>query len=182
MTDPKLTELLSVCRRLIEDGVLLDSEVQYLKRWLQENPRIASRFPGQQIAARLQRIFADGAITEDERIELLSLLRKAARDSTPRPASTAPPVEWTFDASLPEVEFMNRHFCLAGQFYCGSFRWCKHQVEKRGGDAQPELNPSTDYLVIGAVGGPDPADMRKAGQFRERLRIIPEAHWLRFLT
>jgi NAD-dependent DNA ligase len=182
VVDPKLTELLSVCRRLIEDGVLLDSEVHYLNRWLQQHSRVASRFPGQQIGARLKRIFADGVISDEERSELLALLRKATRESSEPQTPSAPLVELALTNPPPPIEFLNRHFCLTGRFYGGSVKWCRHQIEKRGGDVQNQVDASTDYLLIGAAGDTDPGVVKAAPLFRETLKIISEAHWLRSLT
>ena len=181
MIEKKLKELLSVCRGLIEDGILLENEVHYLNRWLQANARVTSRFPGQQVAARLKRIYADGIITEEEKTELLELLRKATRDPAQPRASPATSVELPFDLPAPEVQFMNRNFCLAGRFFSGSARWCRNRIGQRGGEVHDQPNPSTDYLVIGAAGDIEPIVLTKATMLREKLKIISEEHWLKAL-
>ena len=181
MTDRKLHELLSICRRLIEDSVLLDEEVHTLNRWLQGNPQTASRFPGQQVAARLKRIYADGVVTDEERNELLHLLRKATRYPGKSAESSTPAPELPCDVPPPEVHFMNRHFCLAGKFYCGSAKWCKNQIETRGGEVDEKPGTSTHYLVIGGAAGNDPKIREMASLRRELLKVISEDHWLKFL-
>ncbi|MBM3838058.1 MAG: hypothetical protein FJ398_08845 [Verrucomicrobia bacterium] len=181
MIEKRFKELLLVCRRLIHDGVLLEDEVRYLNLWLQANPQVAFRFPGQQVAARLKRIYADGVVTEEERKDLLDLLRKATRDPGQTQARTATSVNLPFDHPAPEVHFMNRHFCLAGRFFCGSPRWCRTRIEACGGEVDDQPKPSTDYVVIGAAGDSDPNLLEKVAGIREKLKVISEEHWLNAL-
>jgi putative phage-type endonuclease len=72
---PSMAELQEVCRGIIADGVVTTEEVVCLSKWL-EDAGVMVEWPGTEIAATVERIIADGVVTDDERKELLSLLQR----------------------------------------------------------------------------------------------------------
>jgi putative phage-type endonuclease len=102
-----MAELLEVCRGIIADGVVTTEEVVSLSRWLEE-AGVMVESPGTEIAQTVERIMADGMVTEDERKELLSLLQRvdgsykageaskvSSSGSETKPAQTTTKVELT---------------------------------------------------------------------------------------
>ena len=57
------------------DGVVTTEEVVCLSKWL-EDAGVMMEWPGTEIAETMERIMADGVVTDDERRELLSLLQR----------------------------------------------------------------------------------------------------------
>mgnify|MGYP001616079496 CR=1 FL=1 len=175
---PHPLELLTFCRNLINDGVLLSSEIQSLNAFLSLNKKYSTTFPGQQIATRLQRILADGRIDEDERTDLLYLLRRATKTEIPAEPEEA---ELTFDE--PEgVRFRGKHFCFHGKFASGSARWLRRTTEDREAIFQEELDSFTAYVVIGSEGSLVKTFIRRILERRSILSVLSEKNWLELLA
>ncbi len=89
-----ITELHAVCRALIADGVVTTEEVVFLSKWL-EQAGVIVEWPGTEIAEAVERIMADGVVTDAERAELLGLLKRVedGRSKGSGAASAAPRVE-----------------------------------------------------------------------------------------
>jgi len=186
VSDNQLSPLLILCRKLIEDGVVHEGEARELRQWLAVNKQAASRFPGAQIAARLDRIFADGVISNEEREDLLHLLRKATREPSTTTSMPAPSQLQTADIStLPfseeKPEFLNKNFVLLGNFVTGSRGWCQHQIAKRGGEVQLKADSETNYIVIGA-GGISPAELESAKSNEITAVYLREETWVKALA
>jgi hypothetical protein len=170
--------LLTFCQSLINDGVLLPWEVQSLNAFLGANKEYSTTFPGQHIAARLHRIYADGRITEDERADLLYLLRIVTKTEIPPDPEEA---DLTFDE--PEVvRFGGKHFCFHGKFVCGSARWLRRATEDCGAVFQEELDSSTNCVVIGSEGSLIKSFVRRVLEQRASLRVLSEKKWLELLA
>jgi DNA polymerase-3 subunit epsilon len=68
-------ELLGICRGIVADGKVTNSEVAYLARWLEKAGHIDS-WPGTEILEMVERIVADDYISKEEKAELFALLTK----------------------------------------------------------------------------------------------------------
>jgi len=78
----EISEMLGICRGIIVDGLVSAAEVEFLKNWLCTHPQAAGAFPGSVIAARLNRIYADGVVSDEERADLFSLLQDVTGQET----------------------------------------------------------------------------------------------------
>ena len=84
-----LTELLRLARRVIADGVVTSHEATAFKYWLETNPDMAGVWPVDTLARRLSQIFGSGALSPEDRDELLQLLEDVTGEGT-----GARPEEW----------------------------------------------------------------------------------------
>ena len=84
-----LRSVLEHAREIIEDGVVSEAEARAFHEWLERHPELYAITPANLIVLQLRRIFADGRATEDERQDLLELLRTFTGEG-----SEVPPEEW----------------------------------------------------------------------------------------
>jgi len=84
-----LKSVLDHAREIIEDGVVTEAEAAQFHEWLERHPELYAIAPANLIILQLRRIFADGRATEDERLDLLELLRTFTGEG-----SIVPPEEW----------------------------------------------------------------------------------------
>jgi len=181
-----ISEMLGLAKGVLADGRVSADEAALLQRWLRTHPDAMQTWPANVLAARLERIFADGAVTIEEQEDLQELLSDLvggnagiiAQDN----ASTALP----FDRPPPSLAFPDKTFVLTGKFALGPRTACERQVTNAGGRCEGGVTMRTDYLVIGTFGSRDwihtshGRKIEKAVEYRERgrvIHIVSEDHW-----
>ena len=143
--------LLGICTGIAVDDHINDKEIVFLKTWLNENSSVAEYWPGSSIAARIDTILADGIITQEEKEDLLSLLRDITGNNfseTGAAASDAPALPIDDD---PSIYFRNMLFCFTGRFFYGTRPACERVILNMGGMAVDNVSKKLNYLVIGAL-------------------------------
>ena len=186
LTERSTDELIGICRGLLVDKAVSEEEAGYLKSWLHTYHGAAGSWPGNVIAARLDKIFEDGIIDPEEREDLFHLLREvvgAQKEMLSPNLSTALP----FTKPAPPVFFTDQQFCLTGRFAWGFRPLCEAEIKSRGGRTQPNVTQQTNFLVIGTIGSADwlhSTHGRKiehavalAGQ-QHPIAIVSEEHWV----
>lgn len=185
-----VAELLGVCKGIILDGAVTEGEAVGLKDWIASHPDAASEYPGGVLAKRLDRIFADGRVTEDERLELSDLLHDVSGE---RPeASEAGDFASTafFDDPLPTVLVDGKEYVFTGRMLHATRAECEKAVIDRGGSVQGYVRRRTDFLVVGPMGSAawlqstHGTKLLHAAALRDKgvpIHIIPEEHWIRAL-
>lgn len=149
------------------DGVITDSEIDDLADWLHDHENVREYWPFDDVWDLLDRIRADGKITEDERREVKDLCdgfaevfvaRSEIREDRDKDyqATTAPfllSVEGIFE-STPRIEFKSRLFCFTGNFVHGKRRDLHEIVSTLDGESKNHVSLDLDYLVVGTIGEP----------------------------
>lgn len=185
----EISEMLGLCRGIIADGVVSTSEVHFLKNWLNAHPLACSNFPGSVIAVRLQRIFSDGDVSDEERSDLLALLQDATGQKNIE--SVTAPTSLPLDIPAPPIFYDGNFFCFTGKFASGTRTWCQAETAARGGKCLAGVTGQLRYLVIGSVGNERWAHssfgtkIEKAVSFKNvgaALSIIEEEHWHKSLA
>lgn len=185
--DAGIDELIGFIRGILADGEVTEAETTSLAAWTLKHREIASDWPVNVLARRLNRIFADGSVDETEREDLKELLCDIlGENENPlvTPATTLPLCK-----PAPDVIFDQNVFVMTGKFAFGPRRICEAEVLARGGRVGTSVTLQTSYLVIGSVGSRDwihsswGRKIEKAAQYRELcpLAIISEQHWASFL-
>lgn len=141
--------LLGICSGLTADGALNNAEIAFLNTWITQNSEVTACWPGSAIADRLNIILADGIITDEERAELVALLRDISGNEFADTGSAAPAAPAVpYDTEMA-IDFIGRSFCLTGTFAHGSRSTCEALVEQLGGIVAGGVNGKLDYLVVG---------------------------------
>lgn len=188
VSDRTVTEMLGMLRGIVCDGVVTEDEVRAFRNWIAVNPWCAAEWPGNVLAARLNRVIDAGSITPGDRAELYELfcdtLGQGDLSKAPQPMyATRLPL----DDPAPPITFVGARFCLTGRFMYGERSDCVAAIEARGGtysDTVVKKSPMT--LVIGDLGNVEwlhsawGTKIQKAMGYRQRgasIAIVSEEHW-----
>lgn len=182
-----ISELLGLCKGMVCDGVITEGEAEGLRRWLRANPEAAGSFPVNVLAQRLGRIFADGHADEEERGELLELLR-AVTGETPavdQPMNLA--TRLPLDDPPPFLAFPGLEYVFTGKMLYGTRRACEASVVERGARVGSAVTQRTGVLVIGTMGSAawkestHGTKILRAVELKDQghpIRIVDEEHWI----
>jgi len=177
-----LGELLGIARGLLADQELSDSEIRFLRDWLDQRYSMTSSFPGNVIHDRIMAVLADGVVTEEERSHLVDTLNLLIEDRLEDLAEQVDLTELWFD-EVGIINFDKARFCLTGNFVYGPIDVCKTAIERRGGVVSPSVTAESQFLVVGGLGvdewrsGGLGEEIEKAMRLRatgKPVKIIPE--------
>lgn len=181
-----LNEMLGICKGVLIDGVVSDPEAALLRDWVDANPDVTQTWPGNVLAARLQRIYGDGRVDEEERAELADLLKQLVGGQVAVAAGANLSSTLPIDYPPPSLSFSGRVYVLTGLFAYGPRKECQRAVEALGGRCESSITKRTDVVVIGTFASRDwvhtthGTKIQKAVEYRNRgipVAIVAEDHW-----
>lgn len=190
------TELLTLVQSIVADGVVVESEAEFLKQWITENESVRNTWPASVLFSRIGHMLCDGVLDAVEQHELLGTMVKfvevqklaqrnrAAVDLLLTPSPEI--VDLSFDDPEPEVVHVGSSFVVAGDFACAPLKEVEKRISALGGKLQRNVTGNTDYVVVGSLGsGPRKnigfgRKIEKAIQLRNggsNVRVVREQHW-----
>ena len=183
--------LVGICSGIVADNVISPSEMGFLRQWLSEHADLATAWPANVIARRIEEILADGIVTKDEHDNLLDTLKQLTGNffeetGAAQQAGTTLPID-----SVDEILLTGVSVCFTGEFIYGTRSACERAMIRIGAAVSQGVNKKLDYLVIGALASPDWANqtygrkIEKAVAYRSsegRPLIISEHQWTAALT
>ena len=184
----EIDELIGLCKGIVADGSVNQTEAEFLCRWLQLNSQATNSWPATVLYPRVKAMLLDGKLDQKEEGELLSLLLKTAGGDAARLNAHSLSMNLPFNDPLPEIVIPDSQFCFTGKFISGTRQQCHANVVARGGLATESITKSLDYLVIGVIGSRDwihstfGTKIQKAVAIRDDgfpLAIISEEHFLK---
>lgn len=192
LNDRKIDELIGLCKGIIADGVVNQSEAEYIQSWLRNNKEVSDKWPASVLSIRIEEMLKDNILDGDEQKELFDTLIQLTggaiieQKNTDTILSTSLPLT----RPCPKIIFKNRNFCFTGKFATGNRNKCESIVlDKKGGvKSYPTLN--THYLVIGIAGSSDwihssyGRKIEKAVKMRgegHHINIISEELWIQYI-
>ena len=146
-----LGSLVGLAQGMLCDGELSDKEIDALKRWCSENQQLCYSWPGDVIYDKVTEVLKDGIVTEEERAQLIEVLRGLAAAPEDDLMGAARVTELAYD-DVQSIEFMERRFCFTGEFMHGARPSCEGCVRDRGGLISKGITKELNYLVIGSLG------------------------------
>lgn len=184
--DRLIDELIGICRGVIADGHVDESEAIFLGQWIENHREIADRWPVNILYSRVVEMLKDGVLNTEEQMQLLETLRDLTGESTlyqePNRSTSLP-----LDKPAPAVQFNGKNFVLTGRFVYGTNMDCEDAIMGLGGAVADNPGQDTDYLVIGEMGSPEWVHttfgraIERAVELREsgaKIAIISEEHWV----
>jgi hypothetical protein len=188
-----IDQLTGICSGILADGIVNEQEAIFFANWVRKHTPLEPAWPFTDILARVEKIFADGVCTEEERLELKLIMEAICGHATTLDLTETFSTTLPFDEPEPtEIVFPQRIFNVTGKFAFGSRREVMRAIESRGGipsDAAP--TKLSNYLVIGLFASRDwihtnygrkiekAVDLRKEGS---GLRILSEDCWRKFIN
>lgn len=181
-----VSELLGLVKGLLADGVVTDAEATMLRTWTQGHPDAALHWPVDALIRRLDSIFADGRIDDEERTDLAELLASLVGGNAGVIVGSDAATQLPFDRPPPMLEWAGRVYVFTGAFAFGTRATCEGQVVSLGGSVASNITKRTRYLVVGTFGSRDwvhtsfGRKIEKAVGYRDSgvpLAIVGEDHW-----
>ena len=139
---------------------------------------------------RVNQIFQDGVVDQEEQVALQQLLAKFTGGVPGGTDAESFATRLPVDDPPPDVVFEGNSFCLTGKFIMGAKQKCEEMVLNRGGKHHRQPAMDTDYLVIGALGSPHWSHSTHGWKVEQVLKnrdegaktiIVSEEHWTFFL-
>jgi NAD-dependent DNA ligase len=182
-----VSELLGLCKGMVCDGEVTSGEAEALVRWMVANPFVTEAFPGNVLSQRLLRIFEDGRADEEERADLLELLRAVTGQSADTSLADNTATALPLDAPPPRLEFDGVEYVFTGKMIFGTRKACEAAVVQRGAAVGARVTQRTRVLVIGTLGSAAWKESThgnkiiEAVELRDRgkpIRLVSEQHWV----
>jgi len=150
----EIQTLQGICHGIISDGIIEDTEVHALYKWLSEHEFLASYYPYDEIKSLLTSILADGIIDEDERKRLFAYFNEFVNIAD---ESTAQKIKdqligveiQGICTSDPNVIFKEKTFCISGLTKRGTRDELSQEIINLGGIVKTGISKKTDYLIVG---------------------------------
>ncbi|MEZ8193997.1 BRCT domain-containing protein [Vibrio cortegadensis] len=150
-----INQFLGFLQGITSDDSLHDKEIMKLKELLENNEDTISRWPGDIIYRRLIAILEDGVIDEEERADLLSMLKGICGQQF-TDTGDAECVSTDFFANDIEIEcLLNKTVCFTGKFIAGTRKTLEAAAKSHGAIVKKDVVQTLDYLVIGSMASRD---------------------------
>jgi NAD-dependent DNA ligase len=182
-----ISELLGLCKGMVCDGVITQGEAEGLRRWMRANPTALGSYPANVLSRRLLRVFEDGQADEEERRDLLELLRAVTGDTPEMDQPMNLATRLPLDEPPPTLAISGSEFVFTGRMLYGTRRECEAAVLARGARVGTSVTKRTGVLVIGVLGSAawkestHGTKIIRAVELKESghpIRIVDEDHWL----
>ena len=187
----EVDELIGLCKGILADGMVNESEARFLQGWLDNNRNSRDVWPCNVLFPRIQTMLEDGTLSDVEERELLGLLMSVCGNSPLPLDAHSLACSLPLDDPEPRVVFLKNTFCFTGKMLSGPRKACELEVVRRGGITHDSITSDLSYLVIGTVGSRDwlhstfGRKIEKAVAVREQgapLKIICEERFIRALA
>lgn len=187
-----IDQLSGICAGILADGVVNQQEAAFFADWVRQHAPLEPAWPFTDILSRMERIFADGVCSTEEREELKEIMEALCGRSPTAPSSETLSTTLPFNSPPPEaVDFTNQLFNITGKFAFGTRQKVVDAIAQKGGFAKDAMpSHESNYLVIGVFASRDwihtnfGRKIERAIELRESgsgLVIISEEYWKKFL-
>ena len=178
-----------LCKGVLGNHQLSDHEIRYMNWWMKQNSMLRAHYPGKQLYQTVERILADGVITEDERDELQQQLMLFV--GNPFELGAADGVATRLPVSENDIDDLgDARVCFTGMFLSGTRRVCEELAGELGAIPQSSVTKKLDYLIIGSLSSADwrytsyGRKIEKAVEYQEQgcpIKIVTEEAWLDYV-
>lgn len=185
--DRQIDTLIGLSKGIISDGIVNQSEAEFLLTWLIQNYQASKNPLLLNLLNKVEEMLADNFLDEQESMELLNILKSLSGEESSR-GELAKPSSLPFCSPKPEVKFKDKNFLFTGTFVYGIRKNCQKLVLELEGQVSKSVTKNLDYLVIGSyvtdswIHETFGRKIEKAVKYREEgvpLKIISEDLWIK---
>jgi len=142
---------------IISDNIILKSELDGLRSWLDDHDHLKNCWPFDDIDAVVTSVLEDGKIDEQEHEMLLSFFGEFFKFSGQATTTSGLQQADTIGgicAAAPNISISDKSFCFTGSSKRESRENIIKIINDHGAVFSEKLEDNVDYLVIGADGSP----------------------------
>ena len=180
-------ELIGLAGGIIADGVVTQSEAEFLKKWIVANGAGSFNNPFiMPLYEKLEVMLEDGVLDDKEGADLLKTLTDISGGDFEL-GELRKSMAAVFDKNA-FIDFLGREFCITGTFNYGERRQVEKVILDLGGEiCQKYPKTTTDFVVVGTYAsaawkhGNYGRKIEKAMEWRKKgygIQIISEAQFL----
>lgn len=192
LIDRGMDEFIGICKGIIFDGIVSQTEAENLLLWMKANPLVTQQFPAKQVFMTLREMLADGEFDYNEERQFLDLLMQVTGAPSSLSEGDNASTQLPLCNPAPPIEFAGKLFVLTGNFDMGPRKLVVDAIQQRGGKVVlSNLRLDTDFLVIGDIGSKawmhstHGRKIERAVEYRDQrktgLSIVSEAHFMSHL-
>ena len=188
--DALVNMLLGFLQGISADNNIAEQEVLALSSLLLKHRDLLASWPGSLLFNRLNDILADGEITEDEREDLLELVKQiSGQRFTESGLATGMATEFFADGELMSIN--GKTVCFTGKFLSDTRHNLELQAKTLGASTVKGITTHLDVLIIGSLASRDwmfTSHGRKieaaikAKDKGQDIQIINEEDWVRIAS
>ena len=184
--DRQIDTLIGISKGLIADGVVNQSEAEYLMNWLVQSRQAGDNKIVCNLLEKVDSMLEDGILDTEESSELLGLLHKFAGEPSEF-GELAKTTSLPLNNPVPPVTFQGKSFLFTGTCAFGTRKQCQEATKSLGGMNASSVTKLLNYLVLGTYVTDSWAHetygrkIEKAVRYRDEsvpLIIIAEEHWV----
>ncbi len=171
-----ISELQGVASLITHDGKIDDSEITYLKTWLESHIEILDQWPLTVIHNIINKITNKAEILpKDKKFLLEQLACFAAGPELPKT------VLGIFD-EIESISFDGKIFVFTGNLNFSSRKLAKLKVQDKGGIVKDDLTLDTDYLVVGEQGSDAWKHSRYGAKIERAISLRDSGNAIKIIT
>lgn len=186
-----IDQLAGICKGILADGIVADQEAVFFKQWIETHSDLEPIWPWTDILFRLNGIFSDGIINDEEREDLKAIMHEIIGTDSDEVELEERSMTLPLDNPQPSIIFPDTTFCVTGRFAYGTRAKVFEAISSRGGVAK-DTSPTRDvrFLVIGTFASRDwyytnyGRKIERAAELRSDgtgIAIVSEEHWRKHL-
>jgi DNA polymerase III epsilon subunit family exonuclease len=144
---------------IMADGVLTDSEIESLSRWIGANDYLRGCYPFDELESLLITVKQDGKIDESERNMLMTFFSNfidvKASYNLKEPELLTSHDQYSISgicAIDPQIIFNGCSFVITGETKRATRKEISELIENAGGRCVNKVSSKTNYVVVGALG------------------------------
>lgn len=184
--DRQIDTLIGLSKGLIADGIVNQSEAEFLYSWLIQNRQATDNPIILNLLEKVSTMLEDGILDEDESSELLSILQAISGEKS-EIGELSKTGSLPVNNPMPSIIFEEKTFLFTGTCAFGTRKQCQIAIESLGGINAKSVTKSLDYLILGTYVTDSWAHesfgrkIEKAMEYRDNgipLVIVTEEHWI----
>lgn len=138
-----LRELQGFLMGIVSDGILTETEIFALKKWLDDNHELKGQYPFDRVYCIIEDALDDSILEQSELNEMFNLFNECI-DPVKKCSST-----------IKTITIKDKTFCLTGDFSNATRKEIENLIISLGGICKSSVSGKTNYVLVGSLGSPD---------------------------
>lgn len=150
-----INQLLGFLQGITSDDQINNKEIDGLLSLLNSYPAILDTWPANIINQRLEKVLEDGIVDDEERAELLVMLKSICGQQFTDTGSAECGATDFFGEPITLSDIEGKSICFTGKFLAGSRKIMESLAKAKGGEIRNGIARDLDYLIIGSMASRD---------------------------